>query len=209
MDPDRPSRESPSSSAGSLAAEDRELVDGCLRGDRSVQRRLYDRYADRVYAVVLKMTGNREEAVDLSQDIFIRIFEKIGEFRGESALGTWIYRIAVNTTLHHLRSVRRGRAATDRVRERASPYAETPDPDLTMDLDVILADLSDDERAILLLRYQQDLSYAEIAQVLKIPMGTIASRLNRAREQMRQRMASYANNPARGRIAKEGPEESP
>jgi len=155
------------------------------------------------------MTGNREEALDLSQDIFIRVFEKIGEFRGESALGTWIHRIAVNTVLHHLRSARRGRAATDRVREKASPYAETPDPDLSMDLDVVLADLSDEERAILLLRYQQELSYTEIAQVLEIPIGTVGSRLNRAREQMRKRMASYVNNPARDRIAEEAPEEEP
>ena len=188
------------------AAEDRELVDGCVEGDRAAQRRLYDRHADRVYTLVLKMTGNREEAFDLSQDIFIRVFDRIGDFRGDSALATWIHRIAVNRVLHYLRRIRRGRAATERLREKASQYADAPDADLSMDLDVVLADFPDVERAVLLLRYQQELSYAEIAEVLDIPMGTVGSRLNRARDQLKDRMASYLGNAAKDRAPEPAPE---
>ncbi len=192
MDVDPSSRE-----PDTAAAEDRELVEGCIQGDHTAQRRLYDRYADRVYAVVLRMLGNREEAIDLSQDIFLRVFEKIGDFRGDSALGTWIHRVAVNMALHYLRGVRRGRAATERLREKASPYADSSDPDLSMDVEAVLAGLPDEDRAIVLLRYQQDLTYAEIAEVLDIPMGTVGSRLNRIRAELKARMTGYAGGTAK------------
>jgi RNA polymerase sigma-70 factor (ECF subfamily) len=186
----------PTPAQDSRDADDRRLVDGCRRGERASQRELYERHADRVYAVILKMTGNRDEAFDLSQDVFLRVFEKIDDFRGDSALSTWIHRVAVNTVLHHLRRARRGRAATDQIRERSSPYADASDPDLKLDLDAVLGDLSDDARAILLLRYQQDLSYAEIANILEISLGTVASRLNRARGQLKERMAGcFADTP--------------
>lgn len=191
MDSDRSSREDHSSATDPLAAEDRHLVDGCMRGDRAVQRQLYERYADQVYAVILKMTSNRDEAFDLSQDVFLRVYQRVRGFRGESALGTWIHRVAINTVLSHLRSVRRERAATNEIREKSSPYADTPNPDLNLDLDAVLGDLPEDTRAIVLLRYQQDLCYAEIAEILEISMGTVASRLNRARGQLRERMAGY------------------
>lgn len=183
---------------GSLPVDDRTaLVEGCRRRDRSAQHRLYERYADRVYRLVLKMTGNRDDAFDLSQEVFLRVFDKIDTFRGDSALSTWIHRVTVNTVLHTLRRVRRGREAGERLCRRSSPYAENTDPDVAMDLDDVLSDIPDEERAILLLRYQQELDYAAIAEVLEIPAGTVGSRLNRARKLLRQRLAGYGTDAAK------------
>jgi RNA polymerase sigma-70 factor (ECF subfamily) len=153
------------------------------------------------------MTGNRDEAFDLSQEVFLRVFEKIGDFRGDSALSTWIHRVAVNAALHHLRHVRRGRAAAEQVRERTNPHVDSSDSDLRIDLDAVLADLPDLERTILVLRYQQELSYAEIAEILEVPTGTVGSRLTRARKQLRARMDGYSDEAAGSRPSEGAPEE--
>jgi RNA polymerase sigma-70 factor, ECF subfamily len=173
------------------APDDAGLTEGCRRRDRGAQRQLYERYADRVYALALRMTGNRDEAFDLSQEIFLRIFDRIGEFRGDAALGTWIHQVAVSRVLNHLRHTRRERAAVDRMRLQVSSHARAADADVGLDVEAVLADLPDESRAILLLRYQQGLSYAEIARVLEIPAGTVASRLNTAREKLKTLLAGY------------------
>jgi len=171
-------------------ASEAELVRACQRGDRRAQHILYERYVLRVFALVRRMVGE-DEAFDITQDVFVRVLTKIGEFRGQSALTTWIHRVAVNEVLQRLRRRSRQQIAMERLAQARAANPGAVEPDVRLDLDAALAELPEDARAILLLRYQQGLSYAEIAEVLEIPAGTVASRLNRAREQVRRRLRGY------------------
>src|SRR5205085_4073825 len=86
-----------------LEESDRELVEACRRGERDAFRALFEAYKDRVYSIALRFSGNEAVAMDLAQDTFLKLFSRIGEFRGESAFSTWIYRLVVNTCLDHKR----------------------------------------------------------------------------------------------------------
>lgn len=171
--------------------DEAEIVEGCRRGRRDAQRLLYERCVQRVYAVTLRMTRSREAAADLTHTAFIRAFERVGDFNGRADVGTWLYRIAVNEALQWLRRrrvERRGLAAmqpgVSGRRAVLKPAAEAVDA--RIDLEEGMARLSEDHRAILILKYQEDLGYDEIAAALEIPPGTIASRLNRARAELRR-----------------------
>jgi RNA polymerase sigma-70 factor (ECF subfamily) len=127
------------------------------------------------------MTGNHDDAGDLTQEVFIKAFQSIGSFRGESPLGAWLRKIALNEARGRLRKTGR----RDEVL-RQGPWTETgsdrtTDTDDSLDVADALGSIEPDAREILLLRYHQDLSHAEIAETMEIPMGTVASRLNRAR----------------------------
>lgn len=165
---------------------DAELINGCKRGDREAQHELYVRSSERIYRLLLKMTGNCDTAFDLAQDVYIRAFSRIGQFNGDSSLGTWLYRIAVNEALQFMR--RRG---TQPLLSGASQVLVlTPSEGeriaIRLDVNAALATLDTGDRTILILRYQEGLDYREIADVLDCAAGTVASRLNRARDRLRQ-----------------------
>ncbi len=167
---------------------DEELIRRCREQDRHAQHALYDRHAPRLHRLALRMMGNPQDADDVIQDAFVQAFSHIDRFRGGSSVATWLHRITVNEALQRLRRHRRSEEKL-----RALPArSDVPDPadrtDLRLDLDAALARLDPDERAILLLRGQQGLSYAEIADVLSLAPGTVASRLNRARARLRQHL---------------------
>lgn len=165
------------------------LIRGCRAGDRAAQQALYETHAGRIYRLALRLSGNEQDAFDLTQDTFVRAFQHLESFDGRCRIGTWLYRVAVNEWLQflrrrrteqpHLRAFALGRgAARD---ERANRHAP--------DVDAALAQLSVEHRLILLLRYHENLSYDEIAESLGVPPGTVASRLNRARNELRAALA--------------------
>lgn len=162
---------------------DSELAARCRQGDRQAQRRLYEQCADRLYRLLFRMTGNTDDAFDLAQESFVRAFERIGTFDGSASLATWVYRIAVNEGLQFLRRRRvAGRAAP-----RIATNEEAPaGPSLEDRLDVAdaLDQLPELERTLIVLRYFEERSYADMAETLGKPPGTIASGLNRARQML-------------------------
>lgn len=169
---------------------DAELRERCRRGERDAQRLLYEQCSNRVYGLLVRMTGNADDAFDLAQDTFIRAFERIHTFDGGSSLATWVYRIAVNEALQFLR---RRRMATRNMPKLAPPDAARPvslTGDTRLDVADAIARLPDAERILIELRYTEGLSYEEMAAVLERPPGTIASGLNRAREMMRQMLGA-------------------
>lgn len=174
--------------AGECRLTDVQLAEACRRGDRQAQRLLYDRCADRVYRLLLRMTGNPDDAFDLAQDTFIRAFQNIGTFDGASSLSTWIYRIAINEALQMRRRRERGRAASQ---ARRGPSGDLADPDLRLDVAAALERLPEPDRALIVLRYMEGLSYAEMAAILAKPPGTIASGLNRARRALRDILGPF------------------
>lgn len=169
---------------GVLAA----IVAGCRQGDRAAQRGLYDVCQDRVYRVAVRMVG-RQEADDITQQVFLQAFRSIGQFQGQSRIETWLYRLTVNECLQFVRRNRRWRFAslewepTDGSNRRE----EREQREL---LDEALARLDPELRSIFVLKEVEQLSYREIAEAVQIPEGTVGSRLNRARRELQQHLSS-------------------
>ena len=188
------------------AAVERGLVEMCRRGDAEAFARLVALHESMVYNLSARLLGDGEEARDLSQDVFLQVYRTLGRFEGRSSLKTWIYRIVVNQARNRQRWWRRRR------RERSCPIedmtpadharaaAGRPDADAPFErlargerarlIQAALLKLSFDHRAILLLREVEGLDCDEIAAALKIPQGTVKSRLARARESLRHEAAA-------------------
>jgi RNA polymerase sigma-70 factor, ECF subfamily len=161
-------------------ADDQRFVEALQNGDRDSQRRLFERHYQQVYRLMYRMVGERH-VDDLTQQVFLRVFQKISQFAGRSAFSTWLYRLATNEALQFLRCYNRRttqRYAAEPVDDRPSDHGRLDDREM---LEHALAELDPDLRAIFLLREVEQLSYYEIAMSLDIAEGTVASRLNRAR----------------------------
>ena len=177
------------------ADTDKELVRRVRRGDAAAFDLLYLRYQHKVHALIGRYLARPEDVEDIAQETFIKAYRALPRFRGESAFYTWLYRIAVNTAKNHL-SARHQRVQTVELdAEEADggdlPAAlkdeDTPEDTLRSDelkaaIDAALAALPEDLRSALTLREFNGLSYAQIADVLACPVGTVRSRIFRARE---------------------------
>ncbi|GJQ28071.1 MAG: RNA polymerase sigma factor [Phycisphaerae bacterium] len=163
-----------------------DLIAQCRKGDREAQRILYTLTCDRIYRLLLRMTRRAETATDLAQDVYLRAFTRIAQFKGDSSIETWLYRIAVNEALQFLRRKEPLRLSSDSVQELASNDHEIDRTITSIDLEYALNRLDPADQAILLLRYQEGLDYHAIAEALDCAGGTVASRLNRARDRLRQ-----------------------
>ena len=165
---------------GILESDEQKLVNACRNGAPDAQRELYQRHSEQIYRLVFRLVGP-EHADDVTQQVFVRVLQTIGQFRGRSALSTWLYRLATNEALQFLRKNNRHSTPTiavDPVDHRASDGSRMEDREL---LEQALSDLDPSLRAIFLLRELEQLSYHDIAHALDIAEGTVASRLNRAR----------------------------
>jgi RNA polymerase sigma-70 factor (ECF subfamily) len=174
--------------------EDHSLIDACRAGQTEAYGVLVRRYQDRLYPTVLRLTGSAEDAQDLLQETFLRAFQKLGHFHGESSFYTWVYRIAVNLALSGRR--RRPSARLARVGD-GDPVADARGSDPSAPLERAERDrliqealnaIAADHRAVVVLKEFDGLRYEEIAGVLGIPVGTVRSRLHRARCELRDRL---------------------
>lgn len=164
-----------------------ELVDSCLDGDRGAMQQLYERCSDRVYGLMARLVG-RQDAEDLTQQVFLTMFRKLEQFNGQSKLETWLYRLATNEALQHLRrSKQRSTAPLSVEPEILDPDRITATEEATL-LETAMSRLEPQLRAVLLLKEQMQLSYQEIAESVGIPEGTVGSRLNRARKVLRHEL---------------------
>jgi RNA polymerase sigma factor (sigma-70 family) len=166
--------------------QDDDRVRLAQQGDRRAFDGLVRAHQDRIYRHLLHMTGSREEALDLAQDTFIKAWQALPSWRPEARFHTWLYRIASNTALDALR--RRRTVEFVELTEDYDAPAHGPGPEMQLQakqgiaaLEVALARLTAEHRAIVLLREVEGLSYGEIADVLGIDEGTVKSRLGRAR----------------------------
>ena len=166
--------------------QDEALVRRAKAGDREAFGRLMDRFQAPVYRVVRGILSDAADAEDVAQEAFLRAFESLKKFRGESGFFTWLYRIAVNEALRARK--RRTFAPIEAVPETEAPRPEVPDEDgpSLAALERLLGRLNDEFRAIVVLRDVEGMSYQDIAETLEIPMGTVESRLFRARRELRE-----------------------
>lgn len=196
---DPPARRNPLPRASNTDGDQREdvvaeMVAGCQTGDRTAQRRLYESFHRNVYRLMARMVG-ADEAPDLVQEVFFQVFRKIGQYSGRGRFDRWLYRLSVNEAFQHLRR-RRSRQHRSLVYE---PADESVRGDERVDrkelMEQALARLEPELRSICLLREIEELSYREIAETFGIPEGTVGSRLNRARRELREHLVSLGWEP--------------
>ena len=176
-----------------LVGDEPQLIDRALQGDRSAFAELVHRHQDRLFASMLQVTGSPDEAEEVVQDAFIRAFIKLETFQRNSQFFTWLYRIAFNSALTRRRK-RRARISLDYSRENNGlEVADTADgvdePMLRRErismVRKAMLTLTEEHRTILTLREMEDHSYETIAEILDISIGTVRSRLSRARRQLK------------------------
>ena len=179
--------------------DEEQLIQLALAGQSSAFETLVRRYQDRLYTAMISVVGSPDEAEDVVQESFIQAYLKLDTFQQNSRFFTWLYRIAFNFALARRRR-RKNHQSLDEARENSGSEPEfdgdNPDTRLsrTEDIQLVhraLALLSEDHRSILVLREMEDLAYEEIAEVLHISIGTVRSRLNRARAALKQQLEKF------------------
>ncbi len=186
-----------------ISLDDQTLVRQCQHGDPEAMSCLIIKYQDRIYNTILKICSNRDDAAELTQDTFVKVLESIHTFRGKSSFYTWLFRVAVNLTLNHCRrrfklspvSLDATNENLEKQRERLASIladSEKNDPsriaqqkELLQRVIDSIGQLQEEHRTVLVLRDIEQMSYEEIAQVLDIELGTVKSRLSRARTALR------------------------
>jgi len=175
-------------------SEEAKLIDAALAGDADAFGQLVRQHQDRLFASMVQVTRSAEEAEDVVQDAFVRAYLKLDTFQRNSRFFTWLYRIAFNSALSRRRK-KQANISLDQTREtlgqEPSDDVDAPDERLLRDERVELVraaldQLSTEHRAILVLRELENYPYEEIAEILVISIGTVRSRLSRARTQLRQ-----------------------
>ncbi|HEX9760618.1 MAG TPA: RNA polymerase sigma factor [Candidatus Acidoferrales bacterium] len=185
---------------------DIQLVQECLRGNGSAWEELVRRHTRRVYNLCYRFTGNRAEAEDLTQDVFLRVFKTLGSYRAvHGGFTTWLTSVSRNLLIDHYRRTRRERL-TDSIDDE-TPHVEVPlhstdRPDrraqvgeLSEQIQRALQRLSPDLREAVILRDLQGLEYSEIQDVLQVPEGTVKSRINRGRIELARTLEQMGVRP--------------
>jgi RNA polymerase sigma-70 factor (ECF subfamily) len=177
-----------------LDANDREVIEACQRGDCDAFRLLFEAHQDRVYSIALRYSGDRAEAMDIAQDTFLKLLDSIRDFRAEASFESWLYRIVVNRCLDHKRRGRRWAPFFDGLMDVLPAPAESALSRLIRDekeqsVQEIVARLRPEQRIVVVLRYTEGLSYEQIAEIVGISAGTVASRLNRAHKILERRLS--------------------
>lgn len=182
---------------------DENLVKRCQAGDSLAFETLVVRYQRQIFSLIYRMTNNSEVVEDLAQDVFISAFKAIGEFKGNSSFFTWLYRIAINKCKNYLTSLKGSPISLEDKRSenkafllditdrKTNPQTALLTRELLEQLNEALENLPEDQRMTLTLYDLEGLSYQEIAEILHCPVGTVRSRLARARIALKEKLKDY------------------
>ena len=196
--------ESKRTSSMVLEGSDRELVEACRRGERDAFRALFEAYKDKVYSIALRFAGDEAAAMDIAQDTFLKLFSCIGDFRGDAAFSTWVYRLVVNSCLDHKRKSWRLIPIADDLlavlRAPGDSLNAILRSEMRKHVHGAVEKLSADLRMVIVLRYTEGLSYEQISEVLGCSSGTVASRLNRAHKALERRLAHFVKSQGGARV---------
>jgi RNA polymerase sigma-70 factor, ECF subfamily len=179
--------------------EDVELVGLCQKGDVDAFDKLFYKYRDKIYRTAYRMINNQEDALDLTQEIFLKAYRNIGKYNFKSEFSTWLYRLAINLCIDELRKRKNSNEVLmDTIPENLR-YSDTPE-------DIILSEeqesliwkalnlLKEKDRVVIILREMEGLSYEEIANTLKCSMGRVKSRIHESREKFRKALEKVSNS---------------
>jgi len=167
-----------------------DLVARAQAGDQTAFRELYREHAGRVYALCLRLTGDGRDAEERTQDVFVRLWDKLASFRGESAFSSWLHRLAVNVVLNERRTTGRRERRVAPVEDPAALERNQGNPTegLSIDLERAIADLPDGAREVFVLYDIEGYAHGEIAQLVGIAEGTSKAQLFRARRLLREKL---------------------
>jgi RNA polymerase sigma-70 factor (ECF subfamily) len=179
-----------------------DVIQACQRGDEEAFRVLFETHKDRVYSIALRYAGNSAAAMDIAQDTFLKLLSNIQQFRGDASFESWLYRLVVNSCLDYHRRRRRFLPllehglddAMDHALDRFRAPRESALNDLLREeqeerVQQVVAQLPEEQRIVVVLRYTEGRSYEEIADLLGCRRGTVASRLNRAHKALERRLS--------------------
>jgi RNA polymerase sigma-70 factor, ECF subfamily len=181
--------------------DDSELIERSREGDHLAFREIVERYEGRVAATIIGMLGRGAEAEDAGQETFIRLYQSLGNFRGEASLGTYVTRIAMNQALKTLKRRQTWRARffsrDDEQEPSVEPLVEQPgleEAEKERLIHRVLMELTVEYRAVIVLRMLEERSTREVAEILDIPEGTVMSRLKRGLDRMERRLGPLLND---------------
>ena len=172
--------------------EERRLISRILAGDAAAERQLYTEHVDRVFRLAYRMTGDATQAEDLTQDTFIRAFDRLADFRGDAPFAGWLHRVATSVILTGLRQRKRVQSV-ESVRddlEWVAGAGPVPDPDLKRKIDRAVDGLDENHRLVFVMHDMEGFTHQEIATAVDAPVGTIKARLSRARQKLRDALSA-------------------
>lgn len=179
--------------------EERILIQRVLAGDPAAERAFYDAHVDRVYRLAYRLCGDEHMAQDCTRETFLRAFDRLADFRGESALSTWLHAITVSVTLNTIRRMRRHRSREtplDEALDRCDDGAPA-EPDLRSRLHRAITALPELYRTVFVLHDVEGYTHEEIGTMLNLATGTSKARLSRARARLRAALAAFAGEVGR------------
>lgn len=171
-------------------------MERALEGDQSAARMLYDDNVDRVFRLAYRMAGEEDLAREFTQETFIRAFQRLGQFRGDAALSTWLHSITVSVTLNGLRKVKRVRTREVELEIDAPVRARRVEPDLKDRLHDAIDGLPEIYRSVFVMHDVEGYTHDEIGTALDVATGTSKARLFRARRMLRKELAVFAQEYA-------------
>ena len=171
-----------------------EVVEACQSGDDDAFRVLFETHKDRVYSIALRYAGDSAAAMDIAQDTFVKLLSSIQQFRGDSSFESWLYRMVVNSCLDYHRRRRRFLPLMDDALDvfrssKEGALSEMLREEQAERVQMVVSQLPEDQRIVVVLRYTEGRSYEEIADLLGCRRGTVASRLNRAHKALERRLS--------------------
>ena len=174
------------------------LISRARGGDREAFGELVEQYRDNVYRLAYRMCGNAYDADEAAQEAFVAAWRALPNFRGDAKFSTWLYRLTTNAAIDVMRREKRHQSAGDGEMIEVADDADSPQETVerTEQQEAVqeaLATLSEEYREVLLLRYMEELDYAEIAEVLQLPSGTVKSRINRAKAALKTALLKSGN----------------
>ncbi len=179
---------------------EQELIQSAKNGNAVAFEQLIEKHQQRIFSIAYRIAGNQEDAADMAQEVLVKVFRNLKHFRGDSKFSTWLYRVATTTCLDEQKKQRRHTAysldqeleteegsVANQVRDTApTPEEATEQKALRNAIHLAIGKLKDEHKKVILLREVQGLSYEEIARVLQCSEGTVKSRINRARENLKK-----------------------
>lgn len=171
-------------------SEEGRWIQQILAGNAQLYVHIIEKYKNPLYGMILRMTKNAHDAEDLAQEVFIKVYEQLHKYEETGSFSSWFYRVATNHCMDHFR---KKRFVSTEIEERSIIDKQHPEliyleKEKHHALEKLIATLPEDEQLIILLRYQQELSYQEISEVMQLSMASIRNKLHRAKRKMRRKM---------------------
>lgn len=176
---------------------DQQMIEGCIAGNPKCQRLLYDRFAEELYFICRRYTNSNEDAEDLLQNVFIRVFLNLKDFKFESSLKVWIKKVTVNTVISNLRKMKREpmQLNYENCEDGVLPIVEVPDAEIPMEVLVeIIRKLPSGYRTVFNMREIDGYEFEEIAKQLELHPGTVRSQLFKAKMMLKKEIEEWAKN---------------